>query len=957
MPRIHYLCHDNSRPSGGVRTIYHHVHHLVESGFDASVVHFKPGFKIEWFGQDVPVIDGSRDLRVTHHDWVVIPDDLPAALESFNKVQCHKAVFCQGHFHIFHHLPMEKTWTDYGVETILGSSREIGKFVHFVFGLESTNIPAAIDHNLYTPDPKVRRLQIAYMPRKGSWNIRQVRGILWHRCPALRSIPWIPIENMSESETAKTLQESALFLSTSFREGFGLPPLEAMACGCIVVGFTGGGGKEYARDANGFWVADEDPIGLADTLEKVLNDLCQDPGNPIWGSIRQEAYETASRYNLGRQRDSLVRFWTRKVSEGEKVKCLSEKPLYNRTLELNYFEKNLHVLAERYPKIAKELNDVRIPDKISVERSIEGLPVLRMTNNRNEQIFLYDRLNVWHKIKKELQGVIFSAEDATLLMGFGLGYHVEEIARKMEIDHQLFVIEPCPEVFKLALSSRDVRSLLSNERIQFFVGANPEKLHEALEYHLLRIVAGHLNEITLTPLKEMFQKIYAEVEDRVHKVLLHLEFSYRHCIGNADLLKNILHNAADLHTAIDVKYLFGITRGEPAVIVSGGPSLSKNIGLLRRAKGKVCIIAVDTALKPLLNEGIRPDFVVTADPFEQNFRKIEALPKFISIPLVFEPGVYYKIPNHFAGPKFVTGSLNSLSRWLFSLINYGESLGKATSAAHLAFFLAREMGSDPIIFVGLDLSFPDKSHHAQGAAYTWAPGKDQEYVQVPDIFGGKVNTLPGFQAMIGLFEAEVAHTGARCIDATEGGALIRGTEVMSLDSALNHFAADSHIDCSGKLKGVLRGFSPEAREKIIGGLTLLLEETRSVLGIVQNGLPLIELAKRLVNKGSFKDKRFSDLANKIQQLDKRFAQKKLFDAVMKDFQAELFMYQYLQGYKIKRASERQMSLMLSLESIEQTFLDSKRLAAQVTSILDLVFQEKVLDTGHKKYKQKKVVAG
>jgi hypothetical protein len=78
---------------------------------------------------------------------------------------------------------------------------------------------------------------------------------------------------------------------------------------------------------------------------------------------------------------------------------------------------------------------------------------------------------------------------------------------------------------------------------------------------------------------------------------------------------------------------------------------------------------------------------------------------------------------------------------------------------------------------------------------------------------------------------------------------------------------------------------------------------------------------------------------------------------MKDFQAELFMYQYLQGYKIKRASERQMSLMLSLESIEQTFLDSKRLAAQVTSILDLVFQEKVLDTGHKKYKQKKVVAG
>jgi hypothetical protein len=124
-----------------------------------------------------------------------------------------------------------------------------------------------------------------------------------------------------------------------------------------------------------------------------------------------------------------------------------------------------------------------------------------------------------------------------------------------------------------------------------------------------------------------------------------------------------------------------------------------------------------------------------------------------------------------------------------------ESLGKPTSGAHLAFFIARALGADPIIFIGLDLSFPsDGSHHAEGAADVWTPRPDEEYVHVADVFGGYVKTLPGFQSMIGLFEAEVAKTDALCIDATEGGALIRGTKTMPLTEALTNYVLGKQTD-------------------------------------------------------------------------------------------------------------------------------------------------------------------
>ena len=59
----------------------------------------------------------------------------------------------------------------------------------------------------------------------------------------------------------------------------------------------------------------------------------------------------------------------------------------------------------------------------------------------------------------------------------------------------------------------------------------------------------------------------------------------------------------------------------PAFLVSGGPSLDENIHHLSKAQGKGVIIAVDSVLPTLLENGITPDFVTAIDPQDLIFEK------------------------------------------------------------------------------------------------------------------------------------------------------------------------------------------------------------------------------------------------------------------------------------------------------------------------------------------------
>jgi glycosyltransferase involved in cell wall biosynthesis len=206
-------------------------------------------------------------------DVVVVPEYYRDALLHFTRQPCRTVLHVQGPFLLFR-----------GVQSIaeinalpwLGAL-SCSQFCSETLQAMGVRAKAAVVRPPVLPvfyqsaqHDLAKKLQIAYMPDKRPKEAPVVRAMFQARYPQWASVPWVPIVNTSRPECARLMAESAVFASFSYLEGLGLPPLEAMASGCLVCGFTGHGGTEYATQNNGRWVTEGDYMGFADALAQAV---------------------------------------------------------------------------------------------------------------------------------------------------------------------------------------------------------------------------------------------------------------------------------------------------------------------------------------------------------------------------------------------------------------------------------------------------------------------------------------------------------------------------------------------------------------------------------------------------------------------------------------------------------------------------------------------------------------
>ncbi|WP_187967821.1 glycosyltransferase [Aquibium microcysteis] len=157
------------------------------------------------------------------------------------------------------------------------------------------SIPVGIaisDCFFYDGTPK-RRDAVSFMPRRGAAIARD----------ALLAHPWldlVPIDGLHENAAAAVMKRSALHLATSVGEWFGLPALEAMAAGCVVLSVPVVGGRDYLRDG------DNCLVGQPGDMPALLARLSGPGGAGLRDRLRTGAMAAASGYRPSRHR-ALVR--------------------------------------------------------------------------------------------------------------------------------------------------------------------------------------------------------------------------------------------------------------------------------------------------------------------------------------------------------------------------------------------------------------------------------------------------------------------------------------------------------------------------------------------------------------------------------------------------------------------------------------------------------------------------
>ena len=355
-------------------------------------------------------------------------------------------------------------------------------------------------------------------------------------------------------------------------------------------------------------------------------------------------------------------------------------------------------------------------------------------------------------------------------------------------------------------------------------------------------------------------------------------------INRADA-RGILDNLHNLTAFSQASELHEKFIGCPAVIVCPGPSLKKNVALLKKVKGRALIICVLHALVYLQKEDIHPDFVIHVDPVDLktiNDKRGEVetslwekwiLENDLSKVNCFITGAYAN-PRMFSLPTKNTIWMNpGLPIGEYIPIGIQDYTRVGGSVAHSAFDIAVNFGCSSIALVGQDLAYGEKGlayapgglNRKKGDENMKGHGRD---IEVEGFYGKPITTNEIFLSWSEYFSSfaeKLQSSDIRLFNCTEGGMYIEGFQHCTLQSFLEKectlFIGDK-VDAllSASSNGEFRG--KERLDKVVTFVGKNLRLSQQIKSILKKIKPILK--KKI--KTDLDLRRFDKLQNKVIKL-------------------------------------------------------------------------------------------
>lgn len=257
----------------------------------------------------------------------------------------------------------------------------------------------------------------------------------------------------------------------------------------------------------------------------------------------------------------------------------------------------------------------------------------------------------------------------------------------------------------------------------------------------------------------------------------------------------------------------------PGIVVGAGPSLDKNIQLLRQAKDKAVIIASDAALKPLIEQDIFPSFVACLDPQEdiaKFFKGVSTQGMILVAPSIIHP----KVLDLWEGGVVFYSKFAPDIPALTEIQKQAPHLGHLTpggTVLSIAYDLAFQMETNPILFVGQDLSYPRKKtysrkgENAEENLETTFQRQQENMVLETDIHGRNLPTLKAMSVSKHWFDWAFTtwkrDSPVKIINCSEAGILRDHCGLMLLSEAIYKYC-DKKVNVAWTLKKALNRKRP-----------------------------------------------------------------------------------------------------------------------------------------------------
>ncbi|MBU3142338.1 motility associated factor glycosyltransferase family protein [Clostridium sp. CF012] len=434
--------------------------------------------------------------------------------------------------------------------------------------------------------------------------------------------------------------------------------------------------------------------------------------------------------------------------------------------------------------IAKAEN-VSIEESFLLEKSKDNRYVVKVSRG-TKRCYIGSKYSVENDIDKCISKLTeYDMETTIIIFGVGAGEHILRLINSTCKSNNILVVEPDKNILKLFFESEISQEILSCNRITICLIDEDLKsaLYQCLEYDKISntkfATYANYNELYTDELRFCLEELNNFLTASKLNDFTLTEFSKQYFNNYTKNLKAIVNG----YTINTLKDSF---KSVPAIIVSAGPSLDKNIGKVKELQDKFIIICGARTLKPLLKNGVKPDFIFIIDPVDTNMKFFENVTEY-DVPLVFIGVANYKAVHNHMGKKIYCKNSYTEGYSETLLGKNMDSLFQGGSVAHPCTDLAVYMGCEPVVFIGQDLAYTNGKTHASIANledFNIEKDSIKNDIYVKDIYGGMVVTDKPMDYYRKRFEDYIQmKKDTTFINATEGGANIQGTVIMKLEEA------------------------------------------------------------------------------------------------------------------------------------------------------------------------------
>lgn len=307
-----------------------------------------------------------------------------------------------------------------------------------------------------------------------------------------------------------------------------------------------------------------------------------------------------------------------------------------------------------------------------------------------------------------------------VVFGIGLGHHLPRLLRETKA-RWVVLVEPSLEFIRHSLGALDWSEFLAaadaaGGGIRIVNESEPDRMVGAIVAEISRHGVPFVDGAWVFAHYPHWS--FVEARTKLHEAV---QFAFVNRGFFEDEIR-MMSNAVANFAARSFGLLEGrprLERPETAVIVGAGPSLDESIETLKRIRDRVVLFSGGTSLKPLLRNGIVPDFHCELENVPE---VVEVLGKAAEhgdlsrIKLIASATVDPRVPPMFAETFFFFRDSVSSTKLLGK--EFKTLSGAAPTCVNTAFASAIMLGFTKFVFFGTDCGFrAGGGHHASGTVY------------------------------------------------------------------------------------------------------------------------------------------------------------------------------------------------------------------------------------------------